>query len=330
MKPYRGTLLATAMLLAALPLCSCGDADEYAKTDTITLTTSTSTVVVKREVILTVQTTTPANQYECQTDLEYRAQGAGMEGTWYTVPGSGSTRIFKLEPREVGTLSVMARGRCHDAKEDWKYTAQVDVDVTKVVDPITSIELIANPTSVEVNKPVTFTLSGTRDSECTLALKYQYSGAGLTLTTVSPAFEGQFILTPTKKGTLTVTATGWCTQNPKAAVTQTTTVDVTEEILPKVTAVTLTADKTTVTRNNPVAFTLGATKETDCTMHLEYTYVGGGFPALTTVTTTPGIFVLTPPGAVTTTTLTVIAAAYCTENPSAVVSSSAITVTVEP
>lgn len=329
MKPYRGTLLAAAVLIAALPLSGCGDAENYAKTDSISLSTSTATVIVKREVIFTVKTTAPINQYECETVLEYRAEGGGFDRLWTPVPGTGTTRVFGLKPHEVGTLSVLARGKCVGAKEDWKYTNQVDVQVTEVDSPITSLTLVANPASVEINKPVTFSLSATRVSPCTLALRLQYSGAGYGLMTVDPAVTGQFILTPTIKGTLTVTATGWCTQNPKAEVTVTTAVAVTDEILPAVTAVTLTADRTTVAGGNIVVYTLSATKNTGCTLNLRYVASGPGYSGAT-VTASPGTFILTPTAVIADTTLTVKATGWCTENPSAIVSSDTVSVTVTP
>jgi len=232
MKPYRGTLLAAAVLLATLQVSGCGKAGDWEKTTEVKLSTSTASVEVKHEVILTATAPPPAAGYQCDTLLEYRAQGAAMNFIWVPVPGTEATRVWSVWPHGVGTLSVVARGKCEGAKEDWKYSNQVDVEVT-------------------------------------------------------------------------------------------------EAILPIVTAVTLTSNVSTVKRNTPVVFTLGASTESGCTLHLEYTYVGGGF-SQTTVIRPPGIFTLTPPGAVTTTTLTVIAAGWCTENPSAVVSSDSVSVTVEP
>ncbi len=105
----------------------------------------------------------------------------------------------------------MARGKCVGSNENWEYSAQVEVTVTdKILPEVTAVTLSANPTTVEVNKPVTF--SSARPAtmrpadRCTLNLSYQYSGAGFALDDGLPgATIGQFILTPTAKGTLTVT-----------------------------------------------------------------------------------------------------------------------------
>lgn len=231
MKPYRGMLVATAVLLAALPLFSCGDADHYKKTEAIALTTSTDSVVVKTEAIFTVvQSSDPALGFNCETTLEYQATGAGLNYYWAPVPGSETTRVFKLRPTQVGTLSVIARGKCTGSNEDWKYSEQVDVTVTDPEIPQVAIELTAYPVTVLVNNPVTFTLSATKPVACTLKLKYQYSGAGFGITTVEPAQVGQFILTPHAIGELVVTATGWCGESQASAVSTTVSVPVTEEV----------------------------------------------------------------------------------------------------
>ena len=59
MKPYRGTILATAVLLAALPLSGCGSADDWKTTSEVTLSTSTPSVQVKDKAIFTVQAAPP-------------------------------------------------------------------------------------------------------------------------------------------------------------------------------------------------------------------------------------------------------------------------------
>jgi len=261
MKPYHGTLLACAVFLAALPLSGCGNPNDYSKTTDITLSASTTTIIVKREAVFTVQSPNPAigEGYACDTTLEYRAEGAGMERIWVPVPGTETTRIFVLQPRQEGTLSVMARGKCTGANEDWKYSNQVDVTVTAVVVPtvvqptVTAVTLTAGPTTVFPGNPVTFTLGATKTSDCTLSLKYQYSGAGFGVTTVNPAATGLFSLTPPSTGTLVVTATGWCTQTPTAEVS--TTVNVVVPAATTITAPGAPTHSAPVTRSITEVFT---------------------------------------------------------------------------
>ena len=105
--------------------------------------------------------------------LQYRAQGAGQNNNiWNDIPGDETTRVFKLRPREEGTLSVMSRGKCVESKEDWKYSNQVDVTVTEEILPmVTGVTLTANPTTVTGGTNVIFTLSVTKDADCTLVLQ---------------------------------------------------------------------------------------------------------------------------------------------------------------
>jgi len=344
MKPYRGMHLAAAVLLAALPLASCGNADKYAESGTITLTSDVTTVEAKKEVVFTVvgiptKTTTTTAQAktileECEMDLEYRSDGAGVNQSWMNVPGSGPTRVFKLLPRETGTLNVLARGKCVGSNENWEYSGQVAVTVSdKTLPEVTAITLAANPTSVAKNKPVTFTLGATtkngatNSDKCTLNLSYQYSGAGFGVTTVYPAYIGQFILTPTAVGTLTVTAHGWCSENASAAIEKTTTVEVTAIALPKVTSVTLTPSPNpySIASGTGVDFTLAATADALCTVKLSYTYSGAGLALVTVNPAPPGVFNLAPVAAG---TLTVSATGWCVENPSAVVSATTANVTI--
>lgn len=244
MKPYRGTLLATAMLLATLQPFGCGRADDWEKTTEIRLSAPTPKGI--NEVVFTVISPPPAEGYACDTILQYRAEGAGVNINWTNVPGTETTRVFGIRPNSEGVMSVIARGKCDGAKEDWKYSNQVDVTVTALAKPtVTSVSLSANPTTVVKNNAVTFTLGATKAEGCTLRLKYQYTGAGFAgIWTVDPASPGLFQLTPTVAGPLVVTATGWCTQNPTVQTTATATVTVT--------------DTPTVTITTPSAPTFGA------------------------------------------------------------------------
>lgn len=231
MNPYRGKLLATAVLFAALPLFGCGDADKWEQTTEITLSAPEPEGL--NEVVFTVVSPPPAEGYACETLLEYRAQGAGVDIDWRTIPGTETTRLFEVRPRAEGIMSVMARGMCEGSKEDWKYSNRVDVTVTEAALPtVSAVTLTANPTSVVKNNPVTFNLNATKLTGCTLRLKYQASGAGISgILTVDPASTGAFQLTPPAAGTLSVTATGWCAENPTAQVTTTTNVTVTEVVV---------------------------------------------------------------------------------------------------
>jgi len=341
--------LAAAALLVALPFSGCGDASDYAESGTITLTSDITTVEVKKEVVFTVvsdpktpTTTTTASAApgkvlleECDMALEYRSDGAGVNKSWTSIPGSGPTRVFKLVPHEIGTLNVISRGKCVGSTEEWEYSESVKVTVSdKTFPEVTAVTLTANPSTVEIKKPVTFTLGATvtdasSGDKCTLNLSYQYSGAGLNLTTVYPAYVGQFILTPKVKGTLTVTAHGWCSENSTQSIETTVTVTATDEILPMVTGVTLTATPTTVVGNgsNPITYTLSVTKEAACTLQLSTVVSGAGLSG--TPIWQPGTHTLTPtlasgdPPA----TLTVTTSAWCSEN-TAVVKSATATVTV--
>lgn len=332
MKPYRGTLLATAVLLAALPLSSCGKADKYAETTGITLTATASSIDIKKQVNFTVQSPAPAVGYECDTTLEYQATGAGMNIGWREVPGTGTTRVFGLIPLDTGTLSVMARGKCIGAKEDWKYSGQLDVTVTDITTPITAVTLTANPSTVATDHLVTFTLGATRVEPCSLRLKYQYSGAGFGVTTVDPATTGQFMLRPLLVGTLTVTATGWCEQNPTAEVTATVSVPVTDPLLPTVSSVTLSSlTVSPLTAPAPIDYTLSAVKSSGCTLVLKRVHSGTGLVALTESPTAAGdktVATVAPVFPAVSATATINASGWCAENPSAIVTATPLTFTV--
>ena len=325
MKPYRGTFLACVVLLAALPLSSCGDTGKWEKTTSITL--SAPAVLGINEVTFTVVSPPPVEGFACETLLEYRAQGTGVNINWATVPGTETTRVFVVRPKGEGVLSVVARGKCADAKEDWKYSNQVDITITKIPLPsVASVTLEANPTTVVKNNPVTFALGATKSDDCTLALMYQYSGAGFGVTTVNPASIGQFVLTPHAVGVLTVTATGWCTQNPTAKVLATVPVTVTDVVLPTVSSVTLTT--TTATPfNHPgtIDYNLSAIKGTGCTLVLKRQHSGTALAAQTFTPTTAGDYSVNTTGAG---TATITASGWCAENPSAIVSATKLDFTV--
>lgn len=257
MKTYRGSLLAAAVLFATLPYSGCGDASDYAQTSEITLAAATvEPYLVGTDIIFTVTasfpdptttTTTPTTtttttaatlgnalklavvNTACDTLLEYQATGTRINHSWRSIPGTESTRSFVLRPPIAGTLLVQARGKCSGSLEEWTY-ASLSIEVTAevvVVPGLPTITLDANPSSVVVNNPVTFALSTDHPEGCSVGMKYQYSGAGFGVTTVNPATAGQFILTPTAVGTLTVTATAWCSANRSSTSVTTTTVDVT-------------------------------------------------------------------------------------------------------
>ena len=109
MKPYRGTLLAAGMLLATLQLFGCGHAEDWEKTTDIRLSAPAPEGL--NEVVFTVKSPPPAEGYACDTILQYRAEGAGVNINWANVPGTETTRIFVLQPRQEGTLSVMVGGK---------------------------------------------------------------------------------------------------------------------------------------------------------------------------------------------------------------------------
>ena len=51
------------------------------------------------------------------------------------------------------TLSVMARARCVDSHEDWKYSNQVEVAVIERILPtVTAVTLTANPTHCDCGR----------------------------------------------------------------------------------------------------------------------------------------------------------------------------------
>ena len=235
MKPYRGTLLATAMLIAALPLSGCGDEDTWKKTNAVTLETSTPSVQVEDKAIFTVKSAPPAEGegYACNTDIEYRAQGAGLNVNWANVPGTDTTRVFELRPRQTNsaglTLSVVARARCLESREDWKYSDQVNVTVTqKILPVVTAVTLTLNSLpSVNANDDVVYTISATTEIGCTLNLRRSYSGGGFPGAITQVASPGtQPVLNPPGTtgaiSTLTLVATGWCAENPVAVVSSDT------------------------------------------------------------------------------------------------------------
>ena len=234
MKPYRGTLLAAAVLFAALPLSGCGDSDNWKTSGDVTLKTSTATVQVSDKAIFTVQSVPPGPDYTCDTDIEYRAQGAGLNVSWANVPGIDTTRVFELRPTQTSTagstLSVVARARCLESREDWKYSNQVDVAVTqKVLPVVTAVTLTANGTtwvqgdSTTGDDIVYFTISISKDSNCTLNIsnvRFLATGPGMPVGPVEPPAL-TFGLEPslvTDTTNMTVVASAWCSENPSAIV----------------------------------------------------------------------------------------------------------------
>ena len=231
MKPYRGRLLASAVLIATLPFSGCGEADDWKKTTEIVLSTSTPTVEVNGDAIFTVRSPPPTEGYACDTALQYRAQGAGQNNNiWNDIPGAESTRVFKLRPREEGTLSVLSRGKCVDAKEDWKYSNQVDVAVSEQILPIVSgVTLTADPNPVTGGVDVVLTLSVTKDADCTLELQTRANGNTYS-NDILPMGPGTFLLQtyPVVSATnLTVTTTAWCSENTTDIKSATVTISVT-------------------------------------------------------------------------------------------------------
>ncbi len=356
MKTYQRSLLAAAVLFAALPLQSCGDADDYAQTSTITLTAQSTTMIVKREMIFTVTTTfpdptttttTPAATVagaerapvinQCNPTLEYQATGVGMGGGWQQLPGTTAVRTFSLKPRRTGTLAVIARGKCTGSMEDWKYSAQVDITVTEPVAPgLPTVTLTANPGTIVLGGSVTFALSTDKPENCTVKMKYQYSGAGFGVTTVNPATPGQFVLTPTAVGTLAVTATAWCTLNPAAESTVTTSVPVTAVVAPtpvtptSVTLTAVTASPYSIATGTGISFTLSAVAPAGCTLVLSRQHSGAGLPLTVVNPTLAGTFTTANPPGPTPGTVTIAASGWCTENPSGIVSATPLTISVVP
>lgn len=310
MKTYRGSLLAAAVLLATLPLTSCGDADDYAQTAGIALTSSVASVIVKHEVVFTVTTsfpdpttttttTTPTAAVlpatnvaetrapvinQCDPTLEYQVSGAGIDRGWTSLPGTTAVRTFILKPREVSPLVVVARGKCIGSMEDWKYSTASNVTVTapipEVLPGLPALTLTANPSSSVMGNPITFTLAADKPVNCTVRMKYQYSGAGFGVTTVDPATAGQFILQPTSPGTLTVTATGWCAEKPAGQSTVTTSATVTTA--PTITTPTTPTGNINPTNSVAAVYTTSATCSNGDTVEYRFIATGGTPPPGTT------------------------------------------------
>jgi hypothetical protein len=224
MKPYRGTLLASAALLALLPLFGCGDSDKWEKTTEITLSAPEAEGL--NEVIFTVVSPPPLQGYACDTLLEYRAEGAGVHIIWDSVPGTETTRIFKVRPRGEGTMSVIARGKCADSKEDWKYSNRVDVTVKEIPPPtVTSVTLTAvtaSPYVLATGGGVTFTLGASAPVGCTLVLSREHTGVLVDEPSpVTPTSVGTHTIHPRSVGALIISASGWCAENPAAVVVAT-------------------------------------------------------------------------------------------------------------
>jgi hypothetical protein len=246
MKPYRGIHLAAAVLLAALSLAGCGDADKYAESGTITLTSDVSTVEVKSYVVLTVvsvpTTTTPATTPaqakvildECAMDLEVRSDGAGANQNWLDVPGTDATRVFRLLPREIGTLNVLSRGKCVGSNEPWEYSAPVKVTVTEEILPmVTGVTVTVTPTTVVGGNPVVFTVSVTKETDCTLRVNTVVNGNTYSNYTnpawsTTSGFTGTLATFDVTSATSLIIATeAYCTQNDSERVSATVTVAVT-------------------------------------------------------------------------------------------------------
>ena len=341
MKPYRGMLLTAAALLAVLSLASCGDADKYAQSGNIVLKLDTTPIVVNEEVHYTVTSvatppmasiapTSPSKEIspnipECKMDLEYRVKGANIGQDWTDIPGSGSTRTFSVIPRDATSLSVIARGRCIDSKEDWDYSDEIITDVPNATLP--SVELSPNPSSVAKMNAVTFALSVTSVKDCDVALNYEYSGAGFVgVTKVQPAYVGQFILTPTATGHLVVTARGWCTQSPSKIAVKTIDVAVTDATI---TTPDTPTGAATVAKNAASLYLTGGAVCSNGDM-VEYQFAASGSPnqpSPSAWSTTPSItFTWANAGS-----YTVTAKGRCQSSPSIVSTVSAgLAVTVTP
>ena len=226
------------MLLAALPLSGCGDADNWKKSGDVTLSTSTQTVQVNDKAIFTVESTPPGEDWTCDTDIEYRAQGAGLNVSWADVPGIDTTRMFELRPTQTNstgtTLSVMARARCLESREDWKYSGQVDVTVTEEILPeVTGVTLTATPPCVKGGDPVVFTVSVTKETDCTLRVNTVVNGntySNFTDPAWSTTSGGTYSLptfTVGRPPVCVIATEAYCTENSSARVSATVTVAVT-------------------------------------------------------------------------------------------------------
>jgi hypothetical protein len=157
-----------------------------------------------------------------------------------------------------------------------------------------------------------------------LRLSYEYAGAGFAgVTKVDPAHVGQFILTPTAVGDLTVTAKGWCNQNPSNVALATAKVTVTAVALPKVTSIILTAAPNPyLVDGTRVDFTVSATKDAACTASFVYTPSGGGIAIGPTDVPASMTFDLAPVG----TALTVFVTGRCSQNPTQITTSNTLVV----
>lgn len=232
MKAYRGMVLGCAALLMAVSLSSCGDADDWKKTLEIKLEAKQGTGL--NDIVFTVRSTPPAASdalNACETVLEYRAEGAGVDIRWHSIFGNETTRVFSVKPKRAGEMTVVARGKCAGSKEDWKYSNIVNVSVTAAVLPtVTSVTLSAVPSTVDlavVPHDVVINLTASVPAGCTLNLWREHSGGGLDYPPTSTA-QGLFTVTPSIATPLVVLAKAWCSENPTAIVTATVTVTVTD------------------------------------------------------------------------------------------------------
>ncbi|MHB8835740.1 MAG: hypothetical protein ACYC9Y_08525 [Candidatus Methylomirabilia bacterium] len=233
MKAYRGMVLGCVGLLMAVSLSSCGDADDWKQTSEIKLEAKQGTGL--NDIVFTVRSTPPDatdSLNACETVLEYRAEGAGVDIRWHSIYGNETTRVFSVKPRRAGEMTVVARGKCAGSREDWKYSNIVNVSVTAAVLPtVTSVTLTATPSTVDLAvapHDVVISLTASVPAGCTLNLWREHEGGGLPPYPSTSTAQGLFTLTPNTTTSLVVLAKAWCSENPTAIVSATVTVTVTD------------------------------------------------------------------------------------------------------
>ena len=196
-------------------------------TPTVTITASQTSITAGASTILTVVATNATS-----------VALSGSDGTTYTIGSTGGTQA--VSPAATTTYTATATGNGASA------TATVVVTVT--ANPAPTVQIVANPTSINAGGSSTLTVTAVNATQVTLA------GSDGTTYTLTNEAGGTQQVSPTATTTYTATATG-----PGGNASASATVTVTANPAP---TVTITANPTTVTAGNSSTLTVVAANAT--------------------------------------------------------------------
>jgi phospholipase C len=196
-------------------------------TPTVTIAATPTSITAGGSSILTI-TATNATQVSV----------SGSDGRTYTIGATGGTQ--PVSPSATTTYTATATGS--------GTTASATVTVTVTANPAPTVQIVANPTSIDAGGSSTLTVTAVNATQVTLA------GSDGTTYTLTNEAGGTQQVSPTATTTYIATATG-----PGGNASASATVTVTANPAP---TVTITANPTTITAGNPSTLTVVATNAT--------------------------------------------------------------------